>query len=87
MPEKFMPEKYQQSVERRVWHIQKFWEIHGKGKRVALDIRKDTGEVVARYTESSAGIIGAGTPPCCMTGRWMRVMESDGKIITHGRDA
>ena len=65
-------------------HVKQFFDLLNAGKKAALDVRLDTGEVVCQASHVTAtGAIGNGTPGETFTHHWTRVARcADGKLTT-----
>lgn len=63
-------------------HVKQFFDLLNSGKKAALDVRLDTGEVFCQATHNTAtGAVGNGTPGQTFTERWTRVAScADGKL-------
>lgn len=62
--------------------IHKFWKLAEQGRNAALDINKDTGDLIVRCTKSAAGE-GIGAIPVGYSDNWLRIVSSANGSITH----
>ena len=63
--------------------IQKFWKLAEQKRNAALDINKDTGEIICRCTKSATGEEGIGATPLEYSENWLRVVTSKNGVISN----
>lgn len=64
-------------------HVKQFFDLLNSGKKAALDVRLDTGEVLCQASHNlSTGKIGEGTPSQPFTNAWTRIAScADGNLL------